>query len=138
MSDCFFAIHSFTHSSIPSFKKMDREALRNRTKQFAVRVVKVFRALPKTDDAKVIGRQLLRSGTSVAANYRAVCRARSRAEFIAKMSIVIEECDETAFWLELMGETDILDKARLTELHKEAIELLSIFAKARITATKNK
>ena len=71
--------------------------LKDRTKQFAIRIVKLFRSLPKTEEAKIIGRQLLRSGTSVAANYRAVCHARSKAEFIAKIGVVVEEADETVF-----------------------------------------
>jgi|GEM_PF-5122938 len=74
--------------------------LQDRTKQLAVRIIRMFRALPKTDEARVIGKQLLRSGTSVAANYRAACRARSKAEFAAKISIVLEEIDETVFWME--------------------------------------
>jgi four helix bundle protein len=73
------------------------EQLRERTKQFAIRVVRLFRSLPKTDEAKVIGKQVLRSGTSVAANYRAVCRARSKAEFVARIGVVVEEADETVF-----------------------------------------
>ena len=78
------------------------EAIRMRTKQFAIRVVNVFRALPRAPDAQTLGKQLLRSGTSVAANYRAVCRARSKAEFISRMGVVVEEADETVFWLELL------------------------------------
>jgi four helix bundle protein len=81
------------------------EELRIRTKSFAVRIVKLFRSLPRTEEARVIGRQLLRSGTSVAANYRAVCRSRSRAEFIAKVGVVVEEADETVLWLELLVDT---------------------------------
>ena len=81
------------------------EELKKRTKAFAVRVVKLFRSLPKTDEARVIGRQMLRSATSVAANYRAVCRARSKAEFTAKMGVVVEEADETVFWLEFVVDT---------------------------------
>jgi len=81
------------------------EQMRARTKQFAIRVVRLFRALPKTREAMVMGNQLLRSGTSVAANYRAACRARSKAEFISKMGTVVEEADETVFWLELLIET---------------------------------
>jgi four helix bundle protein len=81
--------------------------LKDRTKQFAVRIVKLFRSLPRTDEARIIGKQVLRSGTSVAANYRAVCRARSKAEFIAKVGVVVEEADETVFWLELLVETGI-------------------------------
>jgi four helix bundle protein len=74
------------------------EELRDRTKQFGLRIVKLFRALPKAEEARVIGRQLLHSGTSVAANYRAICGAGSRAEFIAELGVVIEEADETIFW----------------------------------------
>ena len=78
------------------------EELKVRNKRFAIRIVKLFRSLPRTDDARIIGKQVLRAGTSVAANYRAVCRARSKAEFIAKIGIVVEEADETTFWLELL------------------------------------
>ena len=75
------------------------DELRLRTKQFAIRIVRLFQSLPTTDEARTLGKQLLRSGTSVAANYRAVCRARSKAEFLAKLGIVVEEIDETVFWL---------------------------------------
>ena len=102
-------------------------ALKQRTKAFAVRIVKLFRSLPHTPDAQTLGKQVLRSGTSVAANYRAVCRARSKAEFIAKMGIVQEEADETVFWLELLTETDVLSNDRTKELLKEANELLAVF-----------
>src|SRR5205814_4063146 len=84
------------------------EQLRDRTKRFALRVIRLFRALPKTDEARVIGRQMLRSGTSVGANYRAVCRARSRKEFISKISVVVEEADEAVFWFELLIEAQIV------------------------------
>lgn len=110
------------------------EELRERTKQFAVRVVRLFRSLPRTDDARVLGKQVLRSGTSVAANYRAVCRARSKAEFVSKMGVVVEEADETVFWLELIAETGILAKQRMQNLLKEANELLRIFVASRETA----
>lgn len=86
----------------------------------------------------MIGNQILRSGTSVAANYRAVCRARSRAEFIAKMGIVVEEADETVFWLELLVDTGIVAANKLEELNKEANELLAMFASAQRTAKSNK
>jgi four helix bundle protein len=109
-------------------------ALKNRTKQFAIRIVKLFRSLPKTDESRVIGKQLLRLGTSVAANYRAVCRARSKNEFIAKIGVVVEEADETVFWLELLVETAILDVSRLGPLMNEANELLAIFAASQRTA----
>ncbi len=110
------------------------EQLRERTKQFAIRIVRLFRALPRTEEARVIGKQVLRSGTSVAANYRAVCRARSKAEFIAKIGIVVEETDETVFWLELLIETGIVQQNRMDELLTEANELLAIFAASQRTA----
>ncbi len=114
-----------------------QELLKNRTKQFAIRIVRLFRALPKTEDARVIGKQVLRSGTSVAANYRAVCRARSTAEFISKIGVVVEEADETVFWLELLVETEILTAKQLNNLLDEANELLAIFAASQITAKSN-
>lgn len=114
------------------------QALKDRTKQFAIRIVKLYRSLPKTDEARVIGRQLIRSGTSVAANYRAVCRALSKAEFIAKIGVVVEEADETVFWLGLLSETGIVPKNRLDDLLLEANELLAIFAASQRTARLNK
>jgi len=108
--------------------------LRDRTKRFALRILKLCDSLPKTDAARAIGRQLLRSGTSVAANYRAVGRARSRAEFVAKMGVVVEEADESAFWLELLVESGMVAKARLGDLIAEANELLSIFVASQKTA----
>jgi len=110
------------------------EELKARTKQFAIRIVRVFKGLPKNDEARIIGKQLLRAGTSVAANYRAVCRSRSKAEFISKMSVVVEEADETAFWLELLFETGIIPEVRLRDLLTEANELLAIFAASLWTA----
>jgi four helix bundle protein len=110
------------------------EEVRARTKEFAIRIVRLFRSLPKTDEARTIGRQLLRSGTSVAANYRAVCRARSKAEFIAKIGVVVEESDETVFWLELLVDTGIVPKEKLSNLLKEANELVAIFAASQQTA----
>jgi four helix bundle protein len=111
-----------------------QEKLRERTKQFAICIVKLFRSLPRTEEAGVLGRQVLRSGTSVAANYRAVCRSRSRADFISKISVVTEEIDETVFWLELLVETGIVPKARMVELLKEANELTRIFGASVHTA----
>jgi four helix bundle protein len=101
--------------------------LKQRTKLFAIRIVKLFRSLPHTPDAQTLGKQVLRSGSSVAANNRAVCRARSKAEFICKMGTVVEEADETVFWLELLNETDVLRPERTMDLLKEANELLAIF-----------
>jgi four helix bundle protein len=82
--------------------------LKNRTKAFALRIMKLVRALPMSSEGKVVGLQLLRCGTGVAANYRAVCRARSRAEFLSKLGVVIEEADESAFWLEMICEAGLL------------------------------
>ena len=98
-----------------------------RTKMFAIRIVKLYRSLPHTPDAQTLGKQILRSGTSVAANYRAVCRARSKAEFISKMGLVQEEADETVFWIELLTETGVLSQERTQDLLKEANELLAVF-----------
>lgn len=110
------------------------EQLKNRTKQFAIRIVKLFRSLPRSEDARIMGKQALRSGTSVAANYRAVCRARSKAEFVAKIGVVVEEADETAFWSELLVETEIVREPRMRSLMLEANELLAIFAASQYTA----
>jgi four helix bundle protein len=114
------------------------DALKERTKQFAIRIVAVSRSLPRSREADVIGKQLLRSGTAVAANYRSVCRARSKAEFISKMGIVVEEADETVFWLELMGDTGLAPAAKLALLLKEANELVAICAASLRTAKHNK
>ncbi len=112
--------------------------LKERTKAFALRIIKLIRALPAGMESRVIGHQPLRSGTAVAANYRAVCRARSRAEFLAKMSIVLEEADEGAFWLELLSDTELIPDHRLTSLRSEANELVAIFNASRNTARKNR
>src|ERR1700709_1735710 len=84
------------------------EVFKKRTKKFVVDNIKFFRTLPKTEEAKIIGRQLLRSSSSVGANYRAACRARSKAEFHAKLSIVVEEADESVFWMEILVEAEIV------------------------------
>ncbi len=113
------------------------ERLRERTKEFAVRIVRMFQRLPKSDEARTIGRQLLRAATSVAANYRAVGRARSKAEFVAKMGVVVEEADETAFWIELLIATAIVRQGQAEDLLKEANELLAIFAASHVTAKRH-
>ena len=110
------------------------EQIKKRSKQFALRIVRLFRALPRAAEAQVMGRQLLRSGTAVAANYRAVCRARSKAEFVAKIGVVVEETDETVFWLEMLVEAGIIRASRMEPLLKEAHELLAIFAASQRTA----
>jgi len=107
------------------------EELKKRTKTFTLRNIKVFQSLPKTDEAKIIGKQLLRSASSVGANYRAVCRARSQAEFFAKLSITIEEADESLFWLEILVESQIVTENKLADLMKEAEEIIKVLSKAR-------
>jgi four helix bundle protein len=110
------------------------DELKLRTKKFALRIVKVFQALPRSEDARTLGKQLLRSGTSVAANYRAVCRSRSKAEFVARLGIVVEEIDETVFWLELLVDSGIISPVRPDNLQREANELLAIFVSSQMTS----
>ncbi|MGA3163040.1 MAG: four helix bundle protein [Verrucomicrobiota bacterium] len=110
--------------------------LKARTKTFALRIIKLTRAIPQNDDAgRVIAKQIVRSGTSVAANYRASCRARSRAEFVAKIGTVEEESDETALWLELLIESGIMPAKKLSALLEEANALTAIMATSRKTAS---
>src|SRR5689334_21917273 len=110
------------------------EELQRRTKAFALRVIRLADQLPRGRTGEVIGRQLLRSGTSVAANYRSACRARSVADFVSKMGIVEEEADESQFWLELLGESGVIEGDALQVLLKEANELARIAAASRKTA----
>jgi len=112
--------------------------LQDRTRKFAVRVIKAFLRLPKDDATRIIGRQFLRSGTSSAANYRAACRARSAADFISKISIVAEEADETLFWFELLVEAELVDMKSIEPLMKECEELLRIFSASLATAKRNR
>jgi len=114
---------------------MDEAELKSRTKQFALRVMRLVDALPKSIKGRTIGGQLIRSGTSVAANYRATCRARSRAEFISKLGVVVEEADESALWLELIVEDGLLPEARVVPLLNEANEIVRIMVASRKTAT---
>jgi four helix bundle protein len=115
---------------------MKDSEMKLRTKNFALRIVRLFRALPDSEEARIIGRQIFRSGTSVGANYRAACRSRSRAEFIAKLGVVLEEADETVFWLELLADCNIVPRAKLDDLTREANELTSIFVSSLKTAKK--
>lgn len=101
--------------------------LRDRTKTFALRIVKMYGALPKLTEAQVLGKQALRSGTSVGANYREAQRSRSKAEFISKIGDCLKEADETAYWLELLTESGIVRAARLAPLLDECNQLLAIF-----------
>lgn len=105
---------------------MNLTELRQRTKTFAIRNLQLVDCLPKTVVGRVVGQQIARSGTSVAANYRAACRARSRAEFIAKIGIAEEEADETLFWLEIIEEAALLTAPQLGDLKREADELTAI------------
>ena len=117
--------------------KIDKQALKDRTKQFALRVISLVEALPKTTTGRTLGNQLIRSGTSVGANYRAACRGRSKAEFISKLNIVLEESDESQFWLELIIEANLMKPEQVTPLLEEAGELTAIFARSVYTARNN-
>ena len=116
---------------------MDAEEFKRRTKLFAIEIIRVVAALPHTTTALVIGRQLLKAGCSVGANYRAACRARSRADFIGKMKIVEEECDESIYWMELLTEEKQLKAYLKPELLKEGNEILSIVVASIRTARSN-
>lgn len=111
-----------------------RIELENRTSDFAFRIVCLFRALPNTPEAQVIGKQLLRAGTSVGANYRSAERARSKAEFISKIGIVLEEADEVDFWLGLLVRAGIFPRERLAGLITEINELIAILVASQKTA----
>ena len=108
--------------------------LRGRTRKFAVGIVKLYKTLPRSTDAYVLGKQLLRCGTSVAANYRAACRGRSKAEFVAKLGVVAEEADECVFWLEMLIDCEIIPAAKVQDILKEARELTAIFSASQHTA----
>ena len=114
------------------------DELKERTKKFALRVIKLCRSLPAGRDADVIGKHLLRSGTSVGANYRAASRARSQADFISKITICEEEADESGYWMELIVESELMKKELVQELWKEADELTAIFTASGKTARANK
>ena len=116
---------------------MKEKDLKKRTKEFALRIIRLVEALPKGRVSDVIGRQLLRSGTSVGANYRSSCRARSKADFISKMGIVEEESDESHYWMELLVEAGIVQITKLESLMKEADEILAIIVSSIKTAKKN-
>jgi four helix bundle protein len=124
-------------STAPSYEERV-EALRQRTKGFALDALRFGRTLPRSEEASIIRRQFLRSATSVAANYRAVSRTRSRAAFVAKLDIVIEEADESAFWLELLIDAGLASEEAASALLVEAQELTRLFAAARRTALRNR
>lgn len=113
---------------------MTKEEMKSRTKAYAVRVVKLTRSLPRNREGDILGGQLLRAGTSVGANYRAVCRAKSTADFINKLRIVEEECDESLFWMEILVEVGFVKGSRLAELMAEGEEILRIIVSSAKTA----
>jgi len=113
---------------------MDAEELKRRTKQFGLRVIHLAEALPSGRTANVIGNQLLRSGTSVGANYRSACRGRSKPDFISKVGIAIEEADESLYWMEMLIEAGLVSEERLADLMKEANELVAILTASVKTA----
>jgi four helix bundle protein len=113
---------------------MNSDAMKERTKAFALRIIRLVDALPKTRKADVMGKQLLRCGTSVGANYRAACRARSPADFVAKMGIVEEEADETIYWIELLVESDLVRARRVADLLDEANQLVALVVASIRTA----
>src|SRR6266403_807642 len=116
---------------------MTTAELKARTKEFALRVIRLVDVLPNTVKGRAIANQIMRSATSIAANYRGACRARSRAEFIAKIGVVEEEADETAFWLELIIETDLLSLGKVKPLLIEAREIVAMMASSKKTAAKS-
>ncbi len=117
---------------------MNEEDLKNRTKKFALRILKLIDALPKTTAGRTVAGQLVRSGTSVAANYRAACRGKSKPDFIAKLAIVEEEADESEFWLELIQESEMLKPNLVESLSQEASEIVAIMVASRKSAANNK
>lgn len=116
---------------------MDKDELKRRTKEFGLRVMKLVRKLPQDIPGKILANQLMRSATSVGANYRSACRARSRAEFLSKLGVVLEESDESAHWLELIMDDSMLPRKRVEPLYSEADELCAIFYSAIQTGRGN-
>jgi four helix bundle protein len=115
---------------------VNADELKERTKRFGLRIMKLIDALPQTTTGRAIGNQLIRAGTAVGANYRAACRGRSKAEFVAKLGVVVEEADECGYWLELIMDGELLSRQQVEPLHKEANELAAIFV-ASVRTTKS-
>jgi four helix bundle protein len=113
---------------------MTRNDMQLRTKAYASRVIRLVKSLPSDWAARILGGQLLRSGTSVGANYRAVCRAKSNADFINKLRVVEEECDESLYWMELLVDNDFVKQSRIKDLMAEGNEILSIVVASAKTA----
>ena len=117
---------------------MNEVQMKKRTKDFAKDIISLVRQIPNNREGRLIGDQLFRSSTSVAANYRAACRARSRDEFVSKLAIVIEETDESAFWLEFIIDEQLMEKSKVAPLSQEADELTAIFVASQRTARRNR
>ncbi len=126
-----------SHKSYIFLNPMDKQMFKSRTKQIAIRVIKMTESLPKNKAGDVIGRQIIRSATSVGANYRAACRAKSTADFINKLKIVEEEADETHYWMELIVEAELLPRARVANLMQETDEIIAMTV-ASIKTERNK
>jgi four helix bundle protein len=116
---------------------MTPHELRERTKSFAIAIIRFSSSLPRTDEGRVIRTQLVRAGTAIGANYRAVCRSRSNRDFIAKLGIAIEEADETSYWLEIVADAKVVKSSAVHALLAEADELTRIFVSSRQTARRN-
>lgn len=125
-------------SEMAEGENVDPRDLKQRTREFALRVIRMVRALPRTQEGAVLGKQVLRSATSVGANYRSAQRGKSKADFIAKLAIAEEEADETCYWLELITEAELLPKDRMESLLAEAKEITAILTAAGKTAKKSK
>ena len=125
------------NDEVKTMNDIERRDLRKRTKLFALRIIKLYASLPKSTEAQVLGKQLLRSGTSVGAHYREAKRARSTAEFISKVEGALQELDET-IWLELLSESQIVPESRLTSLKSESEELMKIPVASAKTAKKHR
>jgi four helix bundle protein len=121
--------------ALPNVMNEKTEELKARTKKFALDILALARSLPVTDEARSVGRQLIRAGTGVGANYRAVCRSRSRPEFVARIGVALEEADESAFWLEVITESGMVADSRAADLLDEANQLTAILAASSITAS---
>jgi len=117
---------------------MDENQLKNRTKAFAKNIIRLCRKLPNNMEGRLIGNQIFRSGTSIAANYRAACRAKSTADFVSKLAIVEEEADETLFWLEILSEMEVIDKSHIESLMKENNEIIAIIVASIKTSRQKK
>lgn len=117
---------------------MPEQDLKLRTKLFALRIIRLFRSLPRSIDAQVIAKQLLRCGTSIGAQYREACRSRSSAEFISKVESALQELDETAYWLELLVDGEFVKAEKLKDLQNETDELTAIFVSSVKTAKRRK